>query len=95
MKNCSMEILMPKADLDLYSAPLLKQDAENLIKQGIYEIVVDLQNCNFVDSSGIGMLFLVNQKLSKYGGKLIVINRPDSLKRIMHKIGLPENFEIN
>ncbi len=78
-----METIEVIGELDLYKAPEIKRIIYAQIEQGVYEIGLDLKECNFVDSSGISMLVMVAQKLKQCNGKLTVLNKPSSLKQIL------------
>lgn len=73
---------------DYFHVLQYKEQIQDSINKGDYAITMDLAQCNFVDSSGIGFLLTHKELLRKYGGRLEVINKPDSLTRIMKKAGL-------
>lgn len=88
-----MEIIQIEGELTLFRVPEFKATMEDLIKNHIYHIQLDLLKCRFVDSSGISLIINMNNRLKKFGGCLRVINKPASLKNVMILAGLPENFE--
>ena len=49
-------VITVTGDLDVYTAPLLRQEITNAVEGGCYRIVVDLDGCTWLDSTGIGVL---------------------------------------
>lgn len=55
-------------DLNLYSAPVLKQILTNLTEIGKIKIFVNVENLKYIDSSGLGAFLAHQSKLMKLGG---------------------------
>ena len=43
-------------EVDVYSAPKLRETIKDLVDEGKYNIVVDLERVAFLDSTGLGVL---------------------------------------
>ncbi|MBP7280625.1 MAG: STAS domain-containing protein [Leptospiraceae bacterium] len=57
-----------KGDLNLYSTPALKQILTNLVDAGKIKIFVNVENLNYIDSSGLGAFLAHQSKLMKMSG---------------------------
>jgi len=57
-------------EIDLATCPQLRDVLTALVHRGVYQIVVDLQQVTFMDSSGIGVLISVYRRIREHGGSL-------------------------
>jgi anti-sigma B factor antagonist len=55
---------------------------ERQLQDGHREIVVDLTNCDYIDSSGIAALVSAFTKSAKVGGKVAIANPPKKLREL-------------
>ena len=49
-------VLAVKGEVDVYTAPRLREKLVELVSQGKHQIVVDLEGVDFLDSTGLGVL---------------------------------------
>src|SRR5205823_2432821 len=49
-------VLAVKGEVDVYTAPRLREKLVELVSQGKYKIVVNLEGVDFLDSTGLGVL---------------------------------------
>lgn len=49
-------------ELDLATVPRLRQEIQTTLKQGTSQIVLELSNLTFIDSSGLGLLIELNNR---------------------------------
>lgn len=75
-------------DLDLWNAPALEQHLRRCVEQGSCWVVVDLSNAAFLDSSGLGALTNSKRRIERKGGRLVVINTNDQMRRVFELTGL-------
>ncbi|MBK8397898.1 MAG: STAS domain-containing protein [Leptospiraceae bacterium] len=61
-----------KGDLNLYSTPALKQILTNLVDAGKIKIFVNVEDLNYIDSSGLGAFLAHQSKLLKINGYIKV-----------------------
>jgi len=61
-----------KGDLNLYSTPALKQILTNLVDAGKIKIFVNVENLQYIDSSGLGTFLAHQSKLLKMDGYIKV-----------------------
>lgn len=82
-------------EIDVYTAPKLKDTLLPLLKQQGTSLEVDLSNVTYMDSTGLGV-FVNALKLSKeYESQLTLINLQDRVFRLFQITGLHEIMDIN
>jgi anti-sigma B factor antagonist len=59
-----------RGDLDMATAPELRQGLQRLIDAGDRQVVVDMAGVNFMDSSALGALVVTFKALRDVGGRL-------------------------
>jgi anti-sigma B factor antagonist len=75
-------------DLDLASAPSLRQLLGDLMGAGVRHVDVDLSSTEFVDSTGLGALLWADHRLQAAGGDLSLRNADGPVARIFALAGL-------
>lgn len=84
----STVIVSVTGDLDLWNAPALEQRLRRCLDQGSQWVVVDLSEAAFLDSSGLGALTNSKRRIERKGGRLVVINTDDQMRRVFELTGL-------
>ena len=84
----STVIVSVTGDLDLWNAPALEQRLRWCLDQGSQWVVVDLSEAAFLDSSGLGALTNSKRRIERKGGRLVVINTDDQMRRVFELTGL-------
>lgn len=67
-----------EGELDLYSAPQLREAVTAAVEDGADHIVLDLTGVPFMDSSGLGVVVACLKRLRESGGELSVVTPPSS-----------------
>lgn len=81
-------VLHVTGEVDVYTAPMLREQIAELAAKGAVHLIVDLGRVEFLDSSGLGALIGGLKRLREHGGSLTpVISRP-SILRIFEITGL-------
>lgn len=92
--NKSIPVLDIVGEVDLYNTKDIKDTIDNMIKQGKYQIVLNLLQVPFMDSSGIGTLVTGMYRLKKYHGNLKIINTVGSVAKVFKMTGMDAHLEI-
>lgn len=71
-----------QGDVDLATAPALRQRLETLLEEGVARLVLDLGAVPFCDVTGLNVLLLTQSQLKSRGGQLTVL-RPCATLRVM------------
>lgn len=65
-------------ELDLYTAPSLREAALEAAGRGPSRLILDLTEVPFLDSSGLGVIVACLKHLREIGGDLVLVTAPTS-----------------
>ena len=82
-------------EVDLYTAPEFKQQLLEVIDQGGRDVVVDLSNTTFIDSTTLGVLVGGVKRLRPDGGRLSLVCSDRNITKIFEITGLDRVFTIH
>jgi len=77
-------------DIDLYTKPDLERALEDAVKRGCINLVLDLAEVAYVDSSALGLIVWVNRVLEPRDGRLVLAGAGRDVTRILALSGLIE-----
>jgi anti-sigma B factor antagonist len=75
-------------EVDIYTAPRFKDDLVALIDDGATQVVVDLSQVTFIDSTALGVLIGGVKRLHEVGGTMRVVVATRPVERILSITGL-------
>ena len=75
-------VVRATGDLDLTTAPRLREQVVQLVTGGQPSVVLDLDGVDFVDSTGLGVIVGLLKRTRSQGGDLRLV----STRRSLHKI---------
>ncbi|HMN48809.1 MAG TPA: STAS domain-containing protein [Ignavibacteriaceae bacterium] len=75
-------------------AAALKKILENDIENKIKKIIVDLSQCEFIDSTFLGVLVLSLKASAKIGGDIRLVKPAEVAKTLMEKSGTLNVFNL-
>ncbi len=81
-------------EIDLYTAPEFKERMVELIEAGKKNIVVDLSEATFIDSTTLGVLVGGVKRLRPSGGGLALVCTDQNISKIFEITGLDRVFSI-
>ena len=81
-------------ELDLYTAPQLKETLLSTLDNGVLSIVVDMTAVNFIDSSALGVLIGAVKRLHTREGRLALVSVDENVNWIFKITGLNSVFDI-
>ena len=82
-------------EIDVYTASKLRDKISELVAAGAYDIVVDMQQVEFLDSTGLGVLVGGLKKVRAHDGSLRLVCNQDRLLKIFRITGLAKVFVIH
>ena len=83
-----------EGEVDVYTAPQLKQQIIALLDGGVKHLVVNLSAVDYLDSTALGVLIGGLKRLRERNGTLDLICPNQRIKRIFEITGLDRIFEI-
>jgi anti-sigma B factor antagonist len=83
-----------RGEIDLFTAPELKQKLTDAIEKGRNQIVVDLTETSFLDSTALGVLIGAVKRLRSNHGRLVLVNVDTNIAKTFEITGLDQIFTI-
>ncbi|MDZ7676802.1 MAG: STAS domain-containing protein [Acidimicrobiales bacterium] len=87
-------VLTASGEIDVAAAPTLREQLAGTIDGGATRLVVDLENVDFIDSTGLGVLVGALRRARSADGDLRLVCTNTRLLRIFEVTGLDEVFAI-
>jgi len=88
-------IVSVAGEIDVYTAPKLREALIDLVNAGSYHIVVDVERVEFLDSTGLGVLVGGLKRVRAHNGSLKVVCTQERLLKIFRITGLTKVFSIH
>ena len=88
-------ILAVNGEVDVYSAPTLKDRIGELIESGQTTLIVDLSAVAFLDSTGLGALVEARAATTEAGGSLPLVCNQERILKLFTITGLDGVFTIH
>jgi anti-anti-sigma factor len=89
----SAHVVKLRGDLDLGSADDLRERLNDVALDGKPEVVVDLRDLAFLDSSGLRELIVASRSAATIGRRFALIAGRDEIQRVFKISGTAERFE--
>jgi anti-sigma B factor antagonist len=87
-------VIAARGEIDLFTAPDLKQVLTDAIEGGEHRVVIDLSEVSFLDSTALGVLIGAVKRLRSRGGALAIVNTEPSIAKTFEITGLDQIFTI-
>jgi anti-sigma B factor antagonist len=81
-------------EVDLYTAPELKQELHRLVAEGATRVVIDMTQTTFIDSTTLGVLLSVVKRVRPEGGTVVLVCPDRNVRRIFEITLLDRVFPI-
>lgn len=90
----SVPVLELTGEVDVYTAPQVKSHLIDLVNENQFKIVVDLNNVDFMDSSGLGVLVGGLKRVKPHEGVIAIACQKEKILKIFRITGLDKVFPI-
>ena len=87
-------VLRVRGEIDVYTAPQLREYVVKLVAEGVRYIVADLREVDFLDSTGLGALVGSLKRLREQDGSLALVAVADRILTIFRLTGLGRVFTL-
>jgi len=94
-KNGESYIIDVNGEMDLYNSYKLKELVMKMLEKKVERFIINLENVDYIDSSGIGALIYICSTIKKMGFKLIITNIHGSVKKVIELTKLMGYFPIS
>jgi len=92
--DAERHVLAVRGEIDLFTAPELKQVLAESIEAGRVRIIVDLTETTFLDSTALGVLIGAVKRLRSRDGALAIVNVDENIAKTFEITGLDQIFTI-
>ena len=89
-----IEVIDVQGEIDMYTAPRLRELLIDLVSKGSYQLVVNLGKVGFLDSTGLGVLVGGLRRVRAHDGSLDLVCTQQRILKILKITGLTEVFGI-
>jgi anti-sigma B factor antagonist len=91
----SWTVVDVQGEVDMFTAPKLRERLVETVDQGHYQIVVNLQGVSFMDSTGLGTLVGGLKRVKEHEGTLSLVCSSRPVLRVLSITGLNNVFPIH
>jgi anti-sigma B factor antagonist len=88
-------VVQVTGEVDVYTAPKLREQLVSLVDAGRYDIVVDMDSVEFLDSTGLGVLVGGLKRVRTHDGSLRLVCSQERILKIFRITGLTKVFPIH
>jgi anti-sigma B factor antagonist len=88
-------VLTVEGEIDVYTAPLLRQKLLDLADDGWSRIIVNLEPVEFLDSTGLGVLVAALNRFRRNDGDVELVCSQPRILRVFEITGLTKVFTIH
>jgi anti-sigma B factor antagonist len=90
-----IEIVDVEGEIDVYTAPRLRELLIELVNNGFYQLVVNMEKVEFLDSTGLGVLVGGLKRVRAHDGSLNLVCTQERILKIFRITGLTKVFGIH
>ncbi len=88
-------VLRVGGEIDVYTAPRLREQLIQLVDDGVRHVVVDMEQVEFLDSTGLGVLVGGLKRAKTVDGSLVLVCDQPRILKIFRITGLERVFDIH
>jgi anti-sigma B factor antagonist len=90
-----IEIVDVEGEIDVYTAPRLRELLIDLVNKNHYQLVVNMEKVEFLDSTGLGVLVGGLKRVRAHDGSLDLVCTQERILKIFRITGLTKVFGIH
>ena len=92
--EAGVPVLGVTGEIDVFTAPEFKIAINEAIESGVTDLVVDLTQVSYMDSSGFGTLLGATKRVRPKGGSINLVGCNDAIERMMKITRLDSVFNL-
>ena len=89
-----IEVIDVGGEIDIYTAPRLRELLIDLVSKNNYQLIVNLDKVEFLDSTGLGVLVGGLKRMRAHDGSLDLVCTQEPILKIFRITGLTKVFGI-
>ena len=95
MKGTDCLVTKVSGELDHHLAKTIRTETDKRVMRGnVKNLVFDLNDLNFMDSSGIGLVIGRYKLIKSLGGKMSIISTNGCVNKILNMSGIPKIVSV-
>ena len=94
-EQAGWSVLLVGGEVDVATAPRLREQLIKLVNDQRFQIVVDLGGVDFIDSTGLGVLIGALKRVRTHGGDLGLVCTERRILKVFEITGLDHVFTIH
>ena len=83
-----------EGELDVSTADKLKEYLNELLNQEIADMKLNLENLDYIDSTGLGVMIGILKKLKIENKEIYIVNPKNNVRKIFNITGLDKIFKM-
>ena len=84
----NIPIIHVKGEIDVYTCPQLRTLLTDLVQKGQVLLILNLENIQYIDSTGLGTIAHTARTIENSNGKVCVVCTKNQIKKIFEVSGL-------
>ncbi len=92
--EADVSVLGVVGEIDVFTAPEFKRAINNAIESGVTDLVIDLSQVSYMDSSGFGTLLGATKRVRLKGGSINLVGCNEAIERMMKITRLDTVFNL-
>jgi anti-sigma B factor antagonist len=90
-----IEVIDVRGEIDIYTAPRLRELLIDLVSKNNYQLIVNMDKVEFLDSTGLGVLLGGLKRVRAHDGSLDLVCTQERILKIFRITGLTQVFGIH
>lgn len=86
--------VVPIGELDLSTAPILEERLREAEAHEHVQVLLDLSKLEFIDSSGLGVIFASHTRQEERNGRLLMVSGSPHVQRVFELAGLTSELHF-
>ena len=87
-------VLAVSGEIDIATAPSLREKLHSLLAEGHQNLIVDLDEVTFLDSTALGVLVGVLKRARTEGGELRIVCNQPRVRKVLEITRLDSAFDL-
>jgi len=87
-------VIYLKGRLDVHYSTGIEEEINKMIAQGKVQLIINLQDVEYLSSSGLRIFIATERQLKNKNGKLKLVKMSEAVKKIFMVVELLDMFEI-
>jgi anti-sigma B factor antagonist len=89
-----LPLLRVRGELDIYTAPRLKETVLAALNGGARSLAIDLSAVEFLDSTGLQVLMSAKKRTAERGGDVYLVGVGGQIRRVFTLLSLERIFKL-